>query len=51
MLRQRSRPYLFSNTLAPVIAAASLTALDLVEDGRRLRERLDANAAQLPRAR
>ena len=33
MLRQRSRPYLFSNTLAPVIAAASLTALDLVEAG------------------
>ena len=33
MLRQRSRPYLFSNTLAPVIAAASLTALDLVETG------------------
>ena len=35
MLRQRSRPYLFSNTLAPVIAAASLAALDLVEVGRR----------------
>ena len=52
MLRQRSRPYLFSNTLAPVIAAASLTALDLVEDGRgRCAQRLDANAAQLPRAR
>ena len=35
MLRQRSRPYLFSNTLAPVIAAGSLTALDLVEVGPR----------------
>ncbi|MEZ4472561.1 MAG: glycine C-acetyltransferase [bacterium] len=31
-LRQRSRPYLFSNTVAPVIAATSLVALDLVED-------------------
>lgn len=46
MLRQRSRPYLFSNTLAPVIAAGSLTALDLVEGGADLRARLDANAAQ-----
>jgi glycine C-acetyltransferase len=46
MLRQRSRPYLFSNTLAPVIAAASLTALDLVERGDDLRNRLDASAAR-----
>lgn len=45
-LRQRSRPYLFSNTLAPVIAAASLRAFDLVEDGAALRERLFANAAR-----
>lgn len=45
-LRQRSRPYLFSNTLAPVIAAASLRAFDLVEDGAGLRERLFANAAR-----
>lgn len=44
MLRQRSRPYLFSNTLAPVIAGASLTAIDLVEAGGDLRRRLDANA-------
>ena len=43
-LRQRSRPYLFSNTLAPVIAAASLKALDLVEDGNALRARLFDNA-------
>ncbi|MDZ7749665.1 MAG: glycine C-acetyltransferase [Halofilum sp. (in: g-proteobacteria)] len=43
-LRQRSRPYLFSNTLAPVIAATSLRAFDLVEDGAALRERLFANA-------
>ena len=43
-LRQRSRPYLFSNTLAPVIAAASLKALDLVENGDALRKRLFDNA-------
>lgn len=46
MLRQRSRPYLFSNTLAPVIASASLTALDLIAGGDDLRARLDANAAR-----
>ena len=44
-LRQRSRPYLFSNTLAPVIAAASLRAFDLIEDGAGLRARLTANAS------
>ncbi len=44
-LRQRSRPYLFSNTLAPVIAAASLKVFDLIENGNALRERLSANAA------
>ena len=44
MLRQRSRPYLFSNTLAPVIAGASLTALDLIEAGEDLRARLNGNA-------
>ena len=43
-LRQRSRPYLFSNTLAPVIAAASLKVFDLIDDGDALRERLYANA-------
>jgi glycine C-acetyltransferase len=42
-LRQRSRPYLFSNTLAPVIAATSLTVLDLLEQGDALRERLRAH--------
>lgn len=46
MLRQRARPYLFSNTLAPVIAAASLTVLDLIEAGDGLRARLDGNAAR-----
>src|SRR5262245_58886972 len=45
-LRQRSRPYLFSNTLAPVIAAASLKVFDLIENGGALRERLYANAAR-----
>ncbi|WP_299846420.1 glycine C-acetyltransferase [uncultured Roseovarius sp.] len=44
-LRQRSRPYLFSNTLAPVIAAASLKVFDLLEDGGELRDRLWENAA------
>ncbi|MFP3544667.1 glycine C-acetyltransferase [Rhizobium sp. SIMBA_035] len=43
-LRQRSRPYLFSNTLAPVIAAASLKVFDLIENGDSLREKLTANA-------
>jgi glycine C-acetyltransferase len=44
-LRQRSRPYLFSNTLAPVIATASLKVFELIEDGDALRNRLYANAA------
>lgn len=43
-LRQRSRPYLFSNTLAPSIAAASLKVLDLLDDGNALRERLRDNS-------
>ena len=43
-LRQRSRPYLFSNTLAPVIAAASLKVFDLIENGGELRTRLQGNA-------
>ncbi len=44
-LRQRSRPYLFSNTLAPVIAGASLKVFDLLEDGEARRARLWDNAA------
>ncbi len=44
-LRQRSRPYLFSNTLAPVIAATSLRVLDILEGSDALRRRLHANAA------
>jgi glycine C-acetyltransferase len=47
LLRQRSRPYLFSNSLAPPIVAASLAALDLVEGSADLRERLWSNAARL----
>ncbi len=43
-LRQRARPYLFSNTLAPAIAGASLGVLDLVERGDDLRRRLRDNA-------
>ena len=43
-LRQRSRPYLFSNTLAPVIAAASLKVFDLIDNGDALRKRLYDNA-------
>lgn len=45
LLRQRSRPYLFSNALPPVVAAGALRALDLVAQGNDLRERLHANAA------
>lgn len=45
LLRQRSRPYLFSNSLAPVIAAASIKVLDLLEGADGLRERLNANTA------
>ena len=44
-LRQRSRPYLFSNSLAPSIAAASIKVLEMLEQGGALREKLWANAA------
>lgn len=43
LLRQRSRPYLFSNSLAPVIAAASLAALDLIGGSTASRDRLEEN--------
>jgi glycine C-acetyltransferase len=43
LLRQRSRPYLFSNTLAPAIAAASIAALDILSGSTALRDRLEAN--------
>jgi glycine C-acetyltransferase len=44
-LRQKSRPYLFSNSLAPSIAAASLHVLGMLEGGQELRRQLMANAA------
>ncbi len=45
MLRQRSRPYLFSNTLSPSIAGASIKVIDLLEKTTELRDRLMANTA------
>jgi glycine C-acetyltransferase len=46
-LRQRSRPYLFSNTLAPLVAGASIAVLDLVAAASELRKRLFDSAAYL----
>jgi len=43
ILRQRSRPYLFSNTLAPAIASASLKAIELLSNSSELVEKLDEN--------
>ena len=43
LLRQRSRPYLFSNTLMPAIAGASIAVLDLLEASTALRDKLEAN--------
>ena len=45
ILRQKSRPYLFSNTLAPSIAAAGIAAFDLLEKSDDLRQRLMANTS------
>ena len=45
LLRQRSRPYLFSNTLAPAIAGASIAVLDLLESDTTLRDQVHANTA------
>ncbi len=44
LLRQRSRPYLFSNALAPAICAASIKTIDLLEASTELRDRVHANA-------
>ena len=44
LLRQRARPYLFSNSLPPAVVAAGLSALDLVETGQKARSRLFENA-------
>ncbi len=46
LLRQRSRPYLFSNTVAPMIVGATLAVLDLLEQKTTLRDRLEQNAAR-----
>jgi glycine C-acetyltransferase len=46
LMRQRSRPYLFSNALPPPIVAAAIRAIDLAESGDDLRQRLFANARQ-----
>jgi glycine C-acetyltransferase len=43
LLRQRSRPYLFSNSLPPVVAAAALAALNLISKTTKLRDRLESN--------
>ena len=45
LLRQRSRPYLFSNSVAPPVAAASVRALELIETSGELRDRLRENTA------
>src|SRR5208283_2249058 len=45
VLRQRSRPYLFSNTLAPVVAATSIAVLDMLVRDPALREKLTRNTA------
>ncbi len=44
LLRQRSRPYLFSNTLAPAICAATMKTIDLLEASTELRDRVHENA-------
>ncbi|MCH8172979.1 MAG: aminotransferase class I/II-fold pyridoxal phosphate-dependent enzyme, partial [Proteobacteria bacterium] len=45
MLRQRSRPYLFSNSLPPALVAGAIKALDLIKQGDALRKKLMDNAA------
>ncbi len=46
LLKQRSRPYLFSNALAPIIVGGSLKALELIQEGDALRQKLAINAKQ-----
>jgi glycine C-acetyltransferase len=50
LLRQRSRPYLFSNTLMPAIAGASIAVLDLLEASTALRDKLEDNTKHFRRA-
>jgi len=44
ILRQRSRPYLFSNTVAPAVVGATLKVIDLLEESTELRDKLESNA-------
>src|SRR5690606_31298819 len=46
LLRQRSRPYLFSNSVAPPVVAGSLKALELITESTKLRDRLAENTAR-----
>jgi glycine C-acetyltransferase len=46
LLRQRSRPYLFSNTLAPAVAGGSLKAIELISASTHLRDKLQANTTR-----
>lgn len=46
ILRQRSRPYLFSNTLAPSVVGATLAVLDVLQNSTELRDKLEQNAKQ-----
>jgi len=46
MLRQRSRPYLFSNTLAPAIVGASIKVIDILSESTALRDKLEENTKQ-----
>ena len=48
-LRQRSRPYLFSNSLAPAIVSASIRVIDMLADGKDLRARLERNSEHFRR--
>ncbi|MEL7530293.1 MAG: glycine C-acetyltransferase [Bacteroidota bacterium] len=50
MLRQRSRPYLFSNTLAPAIVGASIAVLDILMASTELRDKLEGNAKYFRKA-
>ncbi|MGH7335840.1 MAG: glycine C-acetyltransferase [Candidatus Rokuibacteriota bacterium] len=50
LLRQRSRPYLFSNTLTPAIVCASLACLEILDESTTLRNRLEANTQWFRRA-
>ena len=49
LLRQRSRPYLFSNTLPPAVVGAAIACLDLLSGSTELRDRLEANTLQFRR--